>query len=134
TVNGLWVKDGTVTFTGGQLNFDGDGSFFTNYVAAGHTATFNLPFGGPSSPDKWGPGTAVYNMASTSGGYFSLNQGTLALGNNGALGAGRLAIGDPNGVNFVTVKSADATAHTFANRLVFNANSCSFGGAGGGDL
>ena len=68
TVNNLLVQYGTVTFTGGQLNFKGTGSYYSNYVAAGCTAIFNTPFGGTGSPDKWGPGTAVYNGASTSGG------------------------------------------------------------------
>jgi N-acetylmuramoyl-L-alanine amidase-like protein/Ig-like domain-containing protein len=132
TVNGLWVKDGTVTFTGGQLNFGGYGSFYTNNVASGHTATFNLPFGGTGSPDKWGAGTAVYNGASTSTGYFSINQGTIAIGNNLAFGSTRLVIGDPNGANFVTIKSFDATAYTLPIRLSLNASGFSFGA--GGDL
>jgi autotransporter-associated beta strand protein len=129
-VNGLHVQEGNPTFTGGQLDFSGDGSFFTNYVGAGLTATFNTPFGGPSSPDKWGTGTAVYNGASTSGGFHSLNQGTLALGNNAALGTVRLVVGDSSGANFVTIKSPDATAHTFPNKLTLNANSFSFGAGG----
>ena len=47
-----------MTFTGGQLYFLGDRlPTISNYVSAGATATFNTPFGGSGSPDKWGPGT-----------------------------------------------------------------------------
>jgi hypothetical protein len=97
-VNNLVVRQGTVTFSGGQLNFIGFGSYYSNYVAAGCTAIFNTPFGGTGSPDKWGPGTAVYNGASTSSGYYTLNEGTLAFGNNSALGTIRLVVGELAGV------------------------------------
>jgi len=85
---------------------------------------------GGGAPDKWGPGTAVYKGASTCGGYFSLNQGTLALGNDGALSNVRLLVGDSTGANFVTIQSADSTAHMLANKLVFNALNFSFGAGG----
>jgi autotransporter-associated beta strand protein len=130
TVNHLFVENGAVTFAGGQLNFTGLGTYYTNYIAAGCSATFNTPFGGSGSPDKWGPGLAVYNGASTCGGYFSLNQGTLALGNNSALSTTSLHVGEPIGANFVTLQSADATAHTLANNLLIYANSFSFGAGG----
>ena len=129
-VANLLVQRGTVTFTGGQLYFLGTGSYFSNYVAAGATSVFNTPFGGTGSPDKWGPGTAVYNGASTSSGYFSLNEGTLALGNNAALSSVRLVVGDPSGVNVVTLKSADATARTLVNKLSFNAVNFNIGAGG----
>jgi autotransporter-associated beta strand protein len=129
-VNGLFVKDGTPTFSGGQLNFSGDGTYFTNSVALGHTAIFNTPFGGNAGPDKWGPGTAVYNGASTCGGYFTLNEGTIAIGNDAAFSSGRLEIGDVNGVNLVSLRSADSTSHTLPNKLVFNALSFSIGAGG----
>ena len=90
TVNNLYVQLGTVTFTGGQISFKGSGAYYSNYVAAGSTAVFNTPFVGTGSPDKWGTGTTVYNGASSSGGYFTLNEGTLALGNDTALSTGRL--------------------------------------------
>jgi hypothetical protein len=77
TVNNLLVQYGTVTFTGGQLSFKGTGSYYSNYVAAGCTAIYNTPFVGTGSPDKWGPGTAVYSGTSTSSGYYTLNEGTL---------------------------------------------------------
>ena len=131
-VVGLFVQAGTVTFSGGQLYFLGTGSYFTNYVAAGATAIFNTPFGGSGSPDKWGPGTAVYNGASTSTGYFTHNEGTLAFGNNSALGADRLDVGDVTGTKVVTLKSADSTAHTLANYLSWKAATCNIGA--GGDL
>jgi autotransporter-associated beta strand protein len=131
-VANLLVQEGTVTFTGGRLYFLGTGSYFSNYVASGATAIFNTPFGGTASPDKWGPGTAVYNGASTSGGFFSHNEGTLALGNNSALGTVRLDVGDTAGTKVVTLKSADATAHTLANYLSWKAATCNFGA--GGDL
>jgi autotransporter-associated beta strand protein len=130
--NHVIVRTGTVTFSGGQLNFIGFGSYYSNYVAAGATAIYNTPFGGTGSPDKWGPGTAVYNGANASGGYFTLNEGTLALGNNSALSTNYIVIGDSSGAKFVTLKSADSTARTISTKLVFNANSFSFGA--GGDL
>lgn len=129
-VNNLVVRQGTVTFSGGQLNFIGFGSYYSNYVAAGCTAIFNTPFGGTGSPDKWGPGTAVYNGASTSSGYYTLNEGTLAFGNNSALGTIRLVVGDSTGTKVVTLQSADSTAHTLANWLVFNALNCNIGAGG----
>ena len=130
TVTNLWVKNGTATFNGGQLNFTGTGSFYSNNVSAGCTAVFNTPFGGAHSPDKWGPGLAIYNGASTSAGFFSLNQGTLGLGNDAALSSAPLRLGDPSGVNFVTLQSADATPHTLANSLILYANAFSFGTGG----
>jgi autotransporter-associated beta strand protein len=111
------VQQGAVTFTGGRLYYLGTGTYYSNYVAAGCTAIFNTPFGGTAAPDKWGPGTAVYNGASTCGGYFSLNEGTLALGNNAALSTVRLDVGDTTGVKVVTVQSADSTARTLPNYL-----------------
>src|ERR1035437_6949814 len=41
TVTNLWVKNGAVTFNGGQLNFTGTGAFYSNNVSAGCTAVFN---------------------------------------------------------------------------------------------
>ncbi len=128
----LFVQEGTVTFTGGQLYFLGTGSYFSNYVGAGATAIFNTPFYGGGSPDKWGPGTAVYNGASTSTGYYTHNEGTLAFGNNTALSTARLDVGDTTGANVVTLKSADSTAHTLANYLAFLARTINVGA--GGDL
>jgi autotransporter-associated beta strand protein len=130
TVTNLWVKNGTVTFTGGQLNFTGTGPFYSNNISAGCSAVFNTPFGGAGSPDKWGPGLAVYNGASTSAGFFSLNQGTLGLGNDAALSTAPLRVGDSGGVNFVTLQSANATPHTLANNLVLYASAFSFGAGG----
>jgi autotransporter-associated beta strand protein len=129
-VNNMQVRRGTITFSGGQLDFIGFGSYFSNYVAAGCTAIFNTPFGGTGSPDKWGPGKTVYNGASTSAGYYTLNEGTLALGHNSALSTVRLVVGDPTGGNVVTLQSADATAHTLGNWLVFNALNCNIGAGG----
>ena len=129
-MNSLLVRQSTVTFTGGQLYFKGFGTYYSNYVAAGATAIFNTPFGGTGAPDKWGPGTAVYNGANTCGGYFTLNEGTLALGNNAALSTVRLVVGDTTGANVVTLRSADSTAHTLGNWLVFNALNCNIGAGG----
>ncbi len=132
TVNDLFVENGKVTFTGGQLNYAGLGTYYSNYVAAGCTAIFNTPFGGTGSPDKWGPGLAVYSGASTCAGYFSLNQGALGLGSNSALSTNSLHVGEPTGANFVTLQSADSTAHTLANNLLIYATTFSVGA--GGDL
>jgi hypothetical protein len=129
-VNNLLVRQGMVTFSGGRIDFTGFGNYFSNYVAAGCTAIFNTPFGGSGSPDKWGPGTAVYNGASTSAGYYTLNEGTLAFGNNTALSTVYLVVGDTTGTKVVTLQSADSTAHTLANRLVFNALNCNIGAGG----
>lgn len=131
TVNDLFVRNGNVTFTNGQLNFSGDGPWFTNYVASGHTSTFYTTIGGGSSPDKWGTGTAIYMAANTSGGYYTLQEGTIAIGNNAAFSTGRLQVGDSSGAKVVTLKSADATAHTMPNRLVLLANTVNFGAGGG---
>jgi len=130
TVNNLLVQYGTVTFTGGQLSFKGSGTYYSNYVAAGCTAIFNTPFGGTGSPDKWGLGTAVYNGASISAGYYTLNEGTLALGNDAALSNVRLEVGDQTGVKVVTLKAADATAHTLPNYLTLKAVNLNIGAGG----
>ena len=121
-VANLLVQEGTATFTGGRLHYLGSGTYYSNYVAAGATAIFNTPFGGTAAPDKWGPGLAVYNAASTCGGYFSHNEGTLALGNNSALSTIRLEVGEPTGAKVVTLQAADATARTLANYLTLKAN------------
>jgi hypothetical protein len=130
-INNLLVQHGTVTFTGGWLGFKGSGSYYSNYVAAGCTAIYNTPLVGTGSPDKWGPGTAVYNGASTSGGYFTLNEGTLALGNDAALGnTNRIDVGDVTGAKVVTLKSPDSTAHTLANYLSLKATNVNIGAGG----
>ena len=129
-VANLFVQRGTVTFTGGPLYFLGTGSYFSNYVAAGVTAIFNTPFVGGGSPDKWGTGTAVYSSASTSGGYYTLNEGTLAFGNNAALSTARLEVGDQTGVKVVTLQAADATARTLANYLTLKAVNLNIGTGG----
>jgi autotransporter-associated beta strand protein len=130
-VANLFVLNGTVTFTGGQLYFyNPPAAYYSNYVAAGATAIFNTPFGGSGSPDKWGPGTAVYNGASTSAGYFTLNQGTLAFGNNAALSTVWLVVGDVTGANVVTLESANTNAHTLPNYLVFVATNFNIGAGG----
>ncbi len=128
----LRVDDGSPTFTGGGLSFSGSGTYYTNYVANGRTATFVTPFTGTGSPDKWGPGTAVYKGASTTTGFYSVNEGTLLFGNNAALSASGFRIGEPSGANYVTIGAADATARTLPNKVTFLANS--FGIAAGGDL
>ena len=129
----VYVLSGNPTFTGGQLNFSSTSTYASNYVASGSTATFNTPFGGTIGPDKWGRGTAVYNGASTvSSFYFTLNQGTIAIGNDLAFSTRPLVIGDVSGANVVTLKSADSTSHTLNNALTNNASSMIFGA--GGDL
>ncbi|PWU18697.1 MAG: hypothetical protein C5B50_08355 [Verrucomicrobia bacterium] len=129
-VNNLLVNQGTITFNGGELDFIGFGTYYSNYVAAGCTAIFNCSLGGSGSPDKWGPGLAVYNGASTGAGYFSHNQGSLGLGNNSALGGLPLHVGDVNGYNPVTLSSADSTAHTFSSYLILYATNLTFGAGG----
>ncbi len=141
TVNGtqkvysLRVLNANVTFnngSSGKILFTGLGSYYSNYVAAGKTATFNVAFQGNGFPDKWGPGTAVYNNSASGTGYFSLNEGAIAVGNNSALGTNKFLLGEPTGLNPVTFKSANSTARTIGNRLVFNANNITFDT--GGDL
>ena len=129
-VANLFVQRGTVTFTGGQLYFLGTGSYFSNYVGAGATAIFNTPFGGSGSPDKWGTGTAVYKGASTSAGYYTLNEGTLSFGNNAALGTVRLDVGDTTGTKIVTLLSADSNGHTLPNYLNLLAVNINIGAGG----
>ncbi|HOX59446.1 MAG TPA: immunoglobulin domain-containing protein, partial [Candidatus Paceibacterota bacterium] len=130
-VANVLVQEGTVTFTGGRFYFlASSGTYYSNYVAAGATAIYNTPFGGTAAPDKWGPGTTVYKGASTCGGYFSHNEGTLALGHNSALGTVRLEVGDPTGAKVVTLQAADATARTLANYLVLKANTLNIGPGG----
>ena len=133
---GLLVEEGSPTFTGGELDFVLNGTDASNYVASGITATFNTPFGGTTAPDKWGTGTAVYAGASTVSGslgaFFTLNEGTIAIGNNSAFSTLYLQFGDPTGNNVVTLKSADSTAHTVANQIYFYCFNCTFGA--GGDL
>ena len=114
----------------GTTGYVGNFNYIQVAPAAAPPAATNTPFGGTGSPDKWGPGTAVYNGASTSGGYFTLNEGTLALGNNSALSTVRLEVGDPTGAKVVTLKSADSTAHTLANYLMLKAANLNIGAGG----
>ncbi|HZM05030.1 MAG TPA: N-acetylmuramoyl-L-alanine amidase, partial [Candidatus Saccharimonadales bacterium] len=127
-VAGVLVSNGNPTFTGGGLAFEGTNAYYSNYVGAGLTATFNTTFTGTGAPDKWGPGAAVYNTASGVSGsaYFSLNQGTIAVGNNSALGANKFLLGDPTGANIVTVKSANSSAYIISNYVIVNATNCIF--------
>ncbi len=134
-VYSLRVLDANVTFNNGgsgKILFTAIGSYYSNYVAAGKTATFNLPFQGSGFPDKWGSGTAIYNNSSSGSGYFSLNEGTIAVGNNTALATNKFVMGDSSGANAVTFKSANSSARTLANRLVINANNLTLDS--GGDL
>ncbi|MDB6121748.1 MAG: hypothetical protein JWQ71_741 [Pedosphaera sp.] len=135
------VNNGNVTFNGGKLYFTGIGTYYSNYVAAGHTATFNTPFIGRGAPDKWGPGTAIYNGASTttnntttnflSQPTYSHDEGTIAVGNNLAFARCRLYLGASGGPS-VILKSASATAYTLPCFLIFRSASFTFGS--GGDL
>ena len=120
-VYSLRVNNADVTFNSGKLVFTGFGTYYTNYVSAGHTVTFNTSIVSAGAPDKWGPGTVIYNSANTPKGYFSLNEGTVAVGNNSALGTNKFVIGEPTGVNVVVFKAASATARTLANDLQINA-------------
>ncbi len=120
TVYSVQVLAGNPTFNGGGLNFIGTGTYYTNYVGAGLTATFNTPFtgNGLGAPDKWGTGTAVYNAAALVGSsYFTINQGTIAIGNDAAFGTNKFFVGESTGANVVTLKSANGAAHTVANLL-----------------
>jgi autotransporter-associated beta strand protein len=119
-VSGIVVMNGNPTFNSGGLAFEGTNTYYTNYVAAGHTATFNTTFTGSGAPDKWGPGTAYYNSAANVSGaaYFTLNAGAIAVGNNAAFGSNTFYVGEPTGSNPVTLKSANSTAHTLANNLL----------------
>ena len=124
TVYSVQVLTGNPTFNGGGLNFTGTGTYYSNYVAAGQTATFNTPFTshGLGAPDKWGAGTAVYNSPATVGSsYMTLNQGTIAVGDDGAFGTNKFNVGEPTGANAVTLKSANTTTHNLANTLIIYA-------------
>lgn len=123
-VEGLFVQSGTVTFNAGQLDFLSTGAYYTNYVAAGCTEILNTPLGGSGAPDKWGAGTAVYNSAAavTGGAYCTLNQGTLAIGNNSALGPYQFILGDSTGANVVTFKSSSTSTYVISNYVIVSAN------------
>ena len=122
-VAGVVITNGNPTFTGGGLAFEGTNAYYSNYVTSGLTATFNTTFTGTGAPDKWGTGTAVYNTPSAVSGtaYFTLNQGTIAIGNNTALGSNQFIMGDPTGANVVTFKSAGLSAYVISNYVIVDA-------------
>ena len=68
--------------------------------------------GGGYSLTKVGSGTLTLSAANTYGGGTTLSAGTLAIGNDGALGTGTFTL-----QNSVGIQSADGTAHTITNAL-----------------
>jgi autotransporter-associated beta strand protein len=132
-VTGVLVSNGNPTFTGGGLAFEGTNAYYTNYVGAGLTATYDTTFTGTGAPDKWGPGTAVYNTAAAVLGsaYFTLNQGTIAIGNNSAFGPNHFILGDSTGANVVTLKSASTTAYVISNPVTVDATNFILDSGGG---
>jgi len=122
-LTGLIISNGSPTFTGGGLAFEGTNAYYSNYVGPGLLAVFNTTFTGTGAPDKWGAGTAFYNTAAavTGSAYFTLNQGTIAIENSLALGSNKFVIGDSTGSNIVTFEAGNSTAYTLSNYIVVNA-------------
>jgi fibronectin-binding autotransporter adhesin len=115
------TTNGTATWT-----FDGTGSWQVDGVVANNGGTGTQV----SSLTKIGTGTLTLNSANTYTGTTNLNGGTLALGNNAALGTGGLTL---NATVSPIVRSADATARTIANNITLSLGA-TFGSIGTGDL
>lgn len=104
---------GTVTLTANRtINVNNTG-LTTYFGAIGES-------GGSFKLGKGGEGTLVLAAANTFSGGLTINAGTLALGNNSALGVGNLTIWHG------TIR-AEGAARTLSNSVAINSD-CSFGG------
>ncbi len=126
---GIKIAQGTLTFNSSQFNLD-SGPDKTNYclisVASGLTATFNCTIGqnGTVGLDiDNGGGTVDLTAANIYNGGTYLAEGTLAIGNNSALGGGSL--------NFEggSIQSSSSAAHTLNNAVILSKDT-TFGGTG----
>ncbi len=115
------------------LNASGTAATFTVSVNAGATVTISGEVSNGSATagnlTKSGPGMLVLTASNSYTGPSLVNVGTLAIGDDNALGAGSLTISTSG-----TFQSANATAHTVANQLGTFATSgtYTFGATSGG--
>lgn len=97
----------------------------------GNTLTVGGAVSGAGGITKVGAGTLILSSANTFHGTVTLTEGTLAIGNDFALGTGQLDFN--GGVGGATFQSVDGTAHTITNAINFDGSGGAntiFGGAG----
>ena len=111
---------GKLTFAGGTFLGDELASWRTLTVAANNNHEFSGTVNGNRGIIKAGTGTLTLSGNNTFGSSFQLNEGTVLVGNNNALGAGfvqvQFAIAGTK-----TIASASSTGYTITNNInVFN--------------
>jgi fibronectin-binding autotransporter adhesin len=89
----------------------------------GNTLTVGGAISGAGGLTKMGPGTLTLSSASTFSGTVNIQEGTLAIGSDWALGTGLLNF------NGAAIQSVDGTAHTITNAINFGRDT-TFGGTG----
>lgn len=103
----------------------------SSLIVYGNTLTVGGVMSGAGGLTKAGAGTLVLSRANTFNGTVNLMEGTLAIGNDLALGTGQL---DFNGGTVgATVQSVDGTSHTITNAINFDGSGGAntiFGGTG----
>lgn len=133
--------NGSFTFLGSQNLALGSGgvalaSGGATITVNGNTLTVGGAISGTGQLEKAGNGTLVLNGVNASlSGNVRIIGGTLALGDDSALGTGVLNLGNSSVDSAlqtnILIRSVDATPRTFANNLVMNIFSpITFGGAG----
>lgn len=97
----------------------------------GNTLTVGGTITGAGGLTKVGAGTLVLSSANAFNGTVNLTEGTLAIGNDSALGTGQLNFN--GGAAGATIQSVDGSAHTITNALNFGGTAGAntiFGGSG----
>ncbi len=126
-----WLAD--FIFVGSQSLDLGSGPVTMNaarmVTVASNTLTVGGVISGTGPLTKAGAGTLVLNGANTFSGGVNLTNGTLAVGNDSALGSGTLTFSGP-----AVIRSTDATAHSFTNNLSFAGGNNDMNVAGAGNL
>ncbi len=130
--NNPQVWAGSFTYSGSANNLNlgtgavNLGSSTRTVTVSANTLTVGGVVSGTGGLNKAGVGTLVLSAANTFSGQFDFQAGTLVVGNNQAAGTGSLQFN-----NGVTIQSADSTARTITNALLFNGvgANVTFGGA-----
>jgi autotransporter-associated beta strand protein len=119
------VSGSTVSLGGKALTFGGNNA---NSTFAGEMS------GTGGSFIKTGTGTVTLSGSNSMTGTSQLNNGTILVGNNAALGIGTMQFSFAGGTGTRALASADASSYTMANNFNLFFNSLSLGSAGTGSL
>ncbi|WP_237712349.1 autotransporter-associated beta strand repeat-containing protein [Pedosphaera parvula] len=126
--NNAQVWGGNFTYAGSAYNLNlGNGPVSLPstciVMVNGNTLTVGGAISGAGGITKMGPGTLALLSASTFNGGVNIQEGTLAIGSDWALGTGLLNF------NGAAIQSVDGTAHTITNAINFG-HDTTFGGTG----